>query len=327
MNKQKRKPTRKPKTKLTKTTSGIKSAKELQKVKFQPLRWVVQRYLPEGLSMLAGRTKIGKSVWLLNLGVCVAYGRPFMEQECEQGDVLALCLEDSDRRLQDRLTKMLEKKESWPRSLYYATNWPRLSDGGLLKISEWIQTVKNPRLITIDILQRVRDNDKAKKTGSQYGNDYEALVTLHELCQRKRVAICVAHHQRKSDAHDLVDTVHGTMGTSAALDTVCILAKDDVGYFLDGRGRDVDEYRVALKRDQYWWHYERERSGGDAPVSPERAQIRRVLMDAGRAMSIPEIVKATDMKLANVKMLLSKMHSADEIEKPQTGRYQLPELH
>jgi hypothetical protein len=58
---------------------------------------------------------VGKS-WLgLNAGIAVASGGTCLGQECEQGDVLGLFLEDTDRRLQRRMTTMLGvHKQTWP---------------------------------------------------------------------------------------------------------------------------------------------------------------------------------------------------------------------
>ena len=85
----------------------LKSAAELRTKTFEPLRWIVPKYLPEGLTMLGGRPKIGKSWQALDAAVAVSSGGMCLGEQCEQGDVLALMLEDSDRRLQRRLTQML----------------------------------------------------------------------------------------------------------------------------------------------------------------------------------------------------------------------------
>ena len=45
----------------------LKSAKELRTKTFEPLRWTVPKYLPEGLSLLGGRPKIGKSWQALDI--------------------------------------------------------------------------------------------------------------------------------------------------------------------------------------------------------------------------------------------------------------------
>lgn len=121
--------TGKPKT----LADVLKNAATLRTQTFEPLHWIVQKYLLEGLFLLGGKPKIGKSWWALDVAVAVASDNgTCMGKECEHGAVLALMLEDSDRRLQRRLTKMLgAQKEEWPKRLTYATSWHRLDDGGI----------------------------------------------------------------------------------------------------------------------------------------------------------------------------------------------------
>src|SRR5262245_37060059 len=84
----------------------IKSAAYLQHLVFDPIRWIAEGILPEGLSMLVGKPKVGKSWMALDLGLAVASGGTFLGKPSEEGDVLALFLEDNERRLQSRITAM-----------------------------------------------------------------------------------------------------------------------------------------------------------------------------------------------------------------------------
>ena len=205
----------------------LKSAEELRTKTFEPLRWIVPKYLPEGLTLLGGRHKIGKSWQALDIAVGVAEGGMCLGEKCEQGDVLALMLEDSDRRLQRRLTQMLGAQlGEWPARLIYATSWPRLNEGGLNWIREWLSKSSHRRLIVIDILERVRQLTANKDKRSAYSSDYEALVTLHELATEAMISILVLHHQRKLAADDLIDTLSGTLGLGGAVDFVLILARN-----------------------------------------------------------------------------------------------------
>ena len=213
----------------------LKSAAELQHKTFEPLRWVVPKYLPEGCTLLAGRPKIGKSWAGLDIGSAVAAGGVSMGEQCEQGDVLGLFLEDNDRRLQRRLTTMLGvHKEQWPERLRYATGWPRLNEGGLDWIRQWIDKASKPRLIIVDILERIRQRAPSNDKRTQYSADYETLVALQELSAEAQLSILILMHQRKQGADDLIDTVSGTLGIGGAVDTVLILGKDQMGKFMYG---------------------------------------------------------------------------------------------
>jgi hypothetical protein len=86
----------------------IISAADLRRMKFDPERYVLPRFIPEGVTLLVGRPKVGKS-WLV-LDLCLAcVGDHFALGAIKpaQGDVLSLALEDGKRRLQRRLDKLM----------------------------------------------------------------------------------------------------------------------------------------------------------------------------------------------------------------------------
>jgi hypothetical protein len=303
----------------------LKNAADLQTKTFDELKWIVPVYLPEGTTLLGGRPKIGKSWWLLSTGIAVATGGEFLGQQCEQGDVLALFLEDSDRRLQRRMTTLLGAyKGQWPERLQYATRWPLLSSGGLDWMREWIGKVRKPRLIIVDILERVRSHNKDEQT-TQYTADYHALIALQKLSTEAQLSIVVSLHQRKQGADDLIDTISGTLGLGGAADTVLVLANDALGKFLYGRGRDLEEFSINMKQDErYRWQNLGPKTASAA--TPERAAIIAVLAKAGRPMTTAEIAIAVGGTRDNIKNLLSKMHFAHEIERVTYGVYQLSSI-
>ncbi len=87
---------------------GRQSAADLLRKELPPVRYVVPGYIAEGLTVLAGRPKLGKSWLALDLAVAVATGGAALGSiRVEQGDVLYLALEDNERRLQKRLMQLL----------------------------------------------------------------------------------------------------------------------------------------------------------------------------------------------------------------------------
>jgi hypothetical protein len=295
---------------------------------------IVPKYLPEGLTLLGGRPKIGKSWQALDIAVGVSEGDKCLGQQCEQGDVLALMLEDSDRRLQRRLTQMLGAQlREWPARLTYATSWPRLNEGGVDWMRDWISRSPKPRLIVVDILERVRQlvPSKDKDKRSAYSADYEALITLHELATEAMISILVLHHQRKLGADDLIDTLSGTLGLGGAVDSVLILGKEhrkgrkdreSDNKFLWGRGRDLEEFSVSVKQNEKgrWDVLGLTR---EAQPTEERADIISVLASFEGNMSISEIAKACNSDYDNVKNLLSKLHAEGQVERVRRGIYRL----
>ena len=64
---------------------------------------------------------------MLEVALAVAMGRDCLGGiACDKGDVLYLALEDNERRLQRRITKLIgAAREDWPENFCYATEWPR----------------------------------------------------------------------------------------------------------------------------------------------------------------------------------------------------------
>src|SRR5215203_168747 len=93
----------------------IGTAHSLRTKVFSPIKYAVDPYIAEGCTILAGRPKLGKSWMMLDVGLAVAGGRFCLgDTQCAQGDVLYLALEDNERRLQRRITKILGYAAEWP---------------------------------------------------------------------------------------------------------------------------------------------------------------------------------------------------------------------
>src|SRR5215472_5226857 len=141
----------------SKATTAPISAEALSTMTFEPIKYVVPGVIVEGLTLLASKPKLGKSWLLLHIAIAVARGGYTLGNiHCIEGDVLYCALEDNLRRLQSRMTKLLGISQPWPRRLSFQCEMPRLGEGGLELIRQWIQTVAHPRLVIIDTLAMVR---------------------------------------------------------------------------------------------------------------------------------------------------------------------------
>src|SRR5262249_17149758 len=148
-------------------TSPPVTAASLKPMTFEPIKFVVPAIIVEGLTLLAGKPKGGKSWLLLHAAIAVARGGFTLgDIHCPQGDVLYLALEDNLRRLRSRMGKLIDTQE-WPERLSFVTEMPRLTEGGLERIKQWIASTKQPRLVIIDTLAMIRSPNK-KKDQTQY---------------------------------------------------------------------------------------------------------------------------------------------------------------
>ena len=147
------------------------------------IRFVVGNLLPQGLHILAGAAKTGKSWLLLLLSLRVAQGKPFWNLQTEKGTVLSLCLEDSLNRIQQRLMDLTEEA---PDNLHFATLSKSLSDGLCEQIEEFITEHPDTNLVIIDTLQKVRENSGESNL---YANDYKDIGLLKALADKHRIAV------------------------------------------------------------------------------------------------------------------------------------------
>ena len=74
-------------------------------------QWAIPTFLPEGVTLLAGKPKMGKSWFALALALAISENRLALGKlGVTQGDVLYLGLEDSMRRMADRASKLLQSR-------------------------------------------------------------------------------------------------------------------------------------------------------------------------------------------------------------------------
>jgi RecA-family ATPase len=297
------------------------SGEELKTMRFDPIKYVVPGIIVEGLTLLAGKPKIGKSWLLLHAAIAVARGGFTLgEIHCPEGEVLYCALEDNLRRLQSRMTKLLGMQQDWPRRVQFQCEMPRLANGGLEYIKQWIASVPNPRLVIIDTLAMVRMPNR--KDQSTYDADYNAVLALRQLAYDHDIAVILVHHQRKAEADDAFDTISGTLGLTGAPDTILVLKRDTAGnIILHGRGRDLIEIEKAMSfnPDTCVWTIT-----GDASTvqkTAERRAILEAIRDALEPIGPKDIAETTGLKSANVRQILARMVKDETVQKVERGRY------
>lgn len=298
------------------------SATDLMAQELPPVKWVVPDVLPEGVTVLAGKPKLGKSWLAMAVGVAVASGGVALgTKPVERGEVLYMALEDNRRRLQKRLAKL--SPGDTPDGLNFATDWPRMDEGGAAGLERWLREHPDARLVVVDILKKVRPGTSPNK--SVYESDYEAMEAMQRLAGEYGVAILVVHHLRKMAASDPLDEISGSTGLSGGADGLLVLRRDrgkaDATLHVDGR--DIEESaELALKWD-------RETAGwtiaGDAEefrMSEERKSILQVLEEAGEPMRPSEVADALDKPRNTIKQRLWKMAQDGQVVNDD-GRYRI----
>ena len=218
-----------------------------------PVRFVVEDFLPQGLHLLAGASKIGKSWLALWLCLQVAKGEKVWNFPSRSGDVLYLCLEDNYSRIQSRL---LDITDTAPGNLHFATASEKLRCGLEQQIQQFLAGHPSTVLVIIDTLQKVRDSKGgAGKTG-MYGNDYDDISSIKRIADQYNIAIILVHHLRKmKDSDDPFNEVSGSTGIVGAADTNYVLKRkrSSRDATLLACGRDVEYQELTLRFQDLKW--------------------------------------------------------------------------
>lgn len=297
------------------------TAADLMSAEFPEPRWAVPGLVAEGLNLLVGSPKLGKSWLCLGLAVAVASGgRALGKIPVEQGPVLYAALEDNPRRLQNRL-RMVLQGDPVPDDLHIATSLPRLP--ALYDyLAGWLEVHPAARLVIVDVLRKVRPLGDGK--GNAYNEDYDSMGTLKALADKYGVAIIAVHHTRKMvDDADVFNEVSGSTGLTGAADAILIAkrARNTAEAVLHLTGRDVTEHDYGLSWDSgtcSWLLLEE-------PVAlATMGTTRRRILDwvSEHANSTPtQISEGTGITLATVKQNVRRMVADSQLDSDGEGRY------
>jgi len=282
--------------------------------------WAIPNLLPVGLTILAGRPKVGKSWLALQIALAVASGGYALGESVEQGPVLYLALEDPPRRLEERMTK-----QGWtgdlPAEFMPLDKFQRqiadLGDGGGERLARQIE-LKGYRFVAIDTLSRSvygDQNDVAEMT--------LALTPIQEMAHSLNCAVLLVDHHRKTRGADLdaITDILGSTAKGAMADTAWGLYRESgkVGAKLVITGRDVEEQILALSWDRELgcWHCE-----GDAhelEITECRQEILDVVEELGRA-GVIDIADAVDRNKGAVCKDLADLVNHGFVVKTGKGR-------
>ena len=236
------------------------TADELLRKDFPELRWIVDDLLPEGtLTLLASRSKLGKSWLCLQLATTVAGGGGrFLGRQTHSARVIFFALEDAERQIRDRLVAQGAGRVD---NLIFFDGIPPLDGEGLEYLSNAI-TQERATLVIIDTLA-------AAKTGrldeNAAGQTADLMNALRNVAHDSGAAILLAHHHNKLNSGDVLIDLRGSTAFGAAADTICAMYRktgeqDGTFAMLSRVCRDL-EFAVTFDENKMRW----DAVGGSGP--------------------------------------------------------------
>jgi RecA-family ATPase len=289
--------------------------------------WAIPGLLPVGLTILAGKPKLGKSWLALQIALAVATGGRVLGQDVEQGPILYLALEDSPRRLRDRMAR-----QGWPPGLRadfmplgeFAGQIGDLRDGGGERLAAQIERL-GYRLVAVDTFSRACCGDQ---------NDAEqmtrALTPLQETAHAENCAVLLSDHHRKGFGTnpDAVSDIRGSTAKGAMADTIWGLY-DNKGR-KDARlvviGRDIQERSLTLSMDWLTGCWQLKGDADEPELTERQQEILDALEALGRA-GLQDIADAVGQPKSNTHNRLQNLAKAGLVLRQKEGKrvfYTLP---
>ena len=290
-------------------------------------RYAVGEILPAGLTLFAGRQKIGKSWLAMQVALSIITGQPFLGQfPVEPGKFLYLALEDNENRLKSRMSK-----QGWLPHLDQLTGsgfvMPyqfidqigHLDEEGAGILADQIDA-QQPRLVIIDVLGRaVRGNP----------NDYDVMTDALGPIQRVALeANCavqiIDHHNKRSsyvdeDSADPIIDVIGSGAKTGVPDTIWGIYKkrgsDRVR--LNCIGRDVEDRQLLLRMDAAAGLWLLDKDAADLEITPRRQEILNVITGMGQA-TVSDVAAATEQNRGNAYTRLQDLVDAGLVTRTHT---------
>ena len=181
-----------------------KSCEEIMTTVYKPIEFVIDGLLAQGLYILAGAPKVGKSWLALDMCLSIAKGESVLGQKTLQGTALYLCLEDSYARIQNRLyepTAPKSKDNIFLAALYvYIKKKVDFSGTASELVSELKEVTQEqfyPNRVTRDLVQN-------GYTLRKYGIDFQYKRT-------RNGRLIILHYDRERDSSDSKNTSEVTV--------------------------------------------------------------------------------------------------------------------
>ena len=185
--------------------------------------------------------------------------------------MLYLCLEDTERRVQERLNALTDDV---PANLYIATFSESIVDGLCEQIESFLSEHPDTSLIAIDTFQMIR----AGGSEPSYANDYQEIAKLKMLTNKYNLTLLLVHHLRKQWDSDPLNKLSGTTGISGAVDAVFVLDRDHRSCNIAKlvcTGRDIEyrELELEFDKDTCTWNLR-----ADSLIQPEILLPNEILL-------------------------------------------------
>ena len=282
---------------------------------------LIPKFLTEGLSVIAGPPKVGKSTLNKLMAIALVTGGDFLGQKClEPVKVLELQFEESERLFAKKLRAL---QADTPKGSYLLDFEQRRGQEGIAYLD---RIIKEERIsaVSIDCLTSFRE--ATSKASEGFRADYEALSLISRVAKaHPGVAIRLTHHTTKIRPERPADSISGTNGLIAVLDDFLIL--DEISgrfrLYCGGRNWDDEENTFELAREGGRWINkgawdELAPASSCNSLSKNEEKVLDCLRTEG-AISHAGLARRCDMDTGNLSKVLNGLVGKGLIKKTEQG--------
>lgn len=299
---------------------------KLKNKNFPPIKWAVDGVIPEGLTVLAGDPKAGKS--LMAIDICDAIssgGDAFGKCRCVEGESLYVSLEDPQRRVKERL---LQRGSKFSNKFKLVTKGiSELGKEFYKQMDEILIIMPELRCVVIDTMSFIIPK---KPSGlSDYDHYYKCLDPLHTWSIDNHVSVILITHTTKSqgvDGDNPFSRIIGSVAIQGTADAMILLSRnhakilggDEIADgFLTISGREVGQEKYALNFDEelLTWVIRGELRPEDTGLPLNYFIILQIMPQDGSGVTAAEIIKETGKNRNTINSCLRRMVNKGLIEK------------
>jgi RecA-family ATPase len=289
---------------------------QLLDAEFPEPKWAIPDLIPEGLTIIGGRPKVGKSWLLLQAAIAVGTGGRFFGKPVDQGNVLYVAFEDGPRRLQDRIQKMGMPRDAL---VTFERIWKPMHKGGLDDLVIELAAV-DYRMVIFDTLTRAFPGLSQKDHPEVIGRVIDQIQTI---ATNRCLSITFSDHTRKPNGYDSdpIDDILYSSEKVKSADVVLALYKEQgkSGAKLLGRGREIDEVDLALQWDPEMWCWQSKGNNDELRLTEQESEVLDAVAAFGKAR-VTDISKATGINKGNVYRILQSLWTGRRVHKEEIGR-------
>ena len=262
-------------------------------------------WVPNGLTILAGAPKVGKSTLAEQIALEVS----------EQRNVIYLALEYSIPVAQSRFSRFGNK----PVFILLDGDLKRFGKGGKNQLEQLLKDMPCDLLI-IDVLTCLK-----RTTNGDYAAEYAAFGEIKQVVASLDIDCLALHHTRKGDSsenHNAFEGILGSTALSAVPDNLMMLTKKNNQMKLQMKGRLIEEDEIYLSFINGEFFKSDEFRTGHEISAPVLHQILAILKERGGATT-KQLTDETNKSASQISTACKNLEKKGEVKSPSKGFYQL----